>query len=75
MLPNGEETAWSAPVSRMPKLELELRRNATGSLVQNLRAGFVPLESANRTSWYSVTAIVGLWAISLREKHEPSRRG
>ena len=35
--------------------ELERRRNATGSLVQNFRAGFVPLELPNRMSWYSAT--------------------
>ena len=37
-------------------LDLEPGHNATGSLVQNLRAGFVPPEPPNRTSRYSATA-------------------
>jgi hypothetical protein len=37
-------------------MELERGRNATGSLVQNLRAGFVPPEPSNRTSRHSATA-------------------
>src|ERR1035438_739871 len=37
-------------------LELEHRRSAIGSLVQNLRAGFVPPEPPNRTSRHSATA-------------------
>ena len=48
----------SAPVRQTAKRsrwKLERRRNATGSLVQNLRAGFVPPEPPNRTSWYSAT--------------------
>jgi hypothetical protein len=58
MPPNGEETAWSACETNgeMIAQELERGRNATGSLVQNLHAGFVPPEPANRTSWYSAIA-------------------
>jgi hypothetical protein len=36
--------------------ELELGRNAIGSLVQNLLAGFVPPEPPNRTSRHSAIA-------------------
>jgi len=36
--------------------ELERSPNAAGSLVQNLRAGFVPPEPPNRTSGYFATA-------------------
>ena len=37
-------------------MELEPGRDTTGSLVQNLRAGFEPPEPHNRTSRYSATA-------------------
>jgi hypothetical protein len=37
-------------------MELEPGRDTTGSLVQNLRTGFVPPEPPNRTSWYSANA-------------------
>ena len=58
MPPNGEETDWSACEINGETIthELERGRNATASLVQNLRAGFVPPEPANRTSWYSAIA-------------------
>ena len=62
----------------MPKLESERSLNATGSLVQNLRAGFVPPEPPNRTSRHSATAArvsgrlrVGAEAVADR----PCRRG
>jgi hypothetical protein len=48
-------------------LELERGRNATGSLVQNLRTGFVPPEPPNRTSRYFCDRYGRLGAIACGE--------
>jgi hypothetical protein len=60
-------------------MELEPGRDTTGSLVQNLRTGFVPPEPPNRTSWYSANAarVSGRFGAGKPETvlNEPSQGG
>jgi hypothetical protein len=58
----------------MIAMELKRGRNTTGRLVQNLRAGFVPPQPVDRTSWYSATAARVSGAIECGKAGNSSQR-